>query len=474
MKTLLINAPTSRDQVYGDWDLSGVDTYCPPLGLLYIAGLVRKHGHVPRVIDVPALKWSIEQTVKYVMQEDPDVVGISALTINALNANAIAEALKKTNLHAPIVFGGPHVTAAPIETMKSFRSFDIGVLGEGEMTFLELLDHVENDKSLDAVQGIVRRNEAGEPTINPPRRFIEDLDVLPLPAWDLLPNFPEAYPHNALETKRLPAASILTSRGCPHKCTFCDRAVFGTKVRHHSAEYTLNMLRHLKKNYGVKDIMFVDDNFLISREKLFTICDAMVQEKMDLKWYCISHVKFMSEDRLAKIREAGCWNMEVGIESGCERILRLLNRNTPKSEIAAAVKRARAAGIRVKGNFIFGLPTETKESLEETIDFATSIDLSLFQQGFLTLWPGCELSVEAAEYGEAETDWRKLTHFRISFVPKGLTRQDLLSASKKAHRKFYLRPRIVFETLGTLTSWLAVKFAVKAFNAFLKTAFRKK
>lgn len=473
MRTLLINPPISHDQVYGDWDLSGVDTYCPPLGLLYIAGLVRKYGHVPKVIDVPALKWSIEETVKYVTQEDPDVVGISAMTINALNANAIAEALKKNNLHAPIVLGGPHLTAAPIETMRRFPSFDIGVVGEGEMTFLELLEYVENDTSLDAVQGLVRRDGAGGPVMNQPRRFIEDLDALPLPAWDLLPTFPEAYPHNALETKRLPAASIITSRGCPHNCTFCDRSVFGMKVRHHSAEYTLDMLRHLKKNYGVNDIMFVDDNFLISRKKLFTICDAMVEEKLDLKWYCISHVEFMSEDRLAKVSEAGCWNMEVGIESGCERILRLLNRNTPKSEIAAAVKRAHAAGIRVKGNFIFGFPTETKESLQETIEFATSIDLSLFQQGFLTLWPGCELATTALQYGEAETDWTKLGHYQISFVPDGLTREDLLSASKKAYRAFYLRPRIILETLGTLTSWLALSFAAKALRAFLKTAFRK-
>ena len=471
MKTLLINPPTSRQQLYGDWDLSGVDTYCPPLGLLYIAGLVRKHGHVPRVVDVPALKWSIEETIKYVMKEDPDVVGISAMTINALNANAIAEALKKNSFRGPIVFGGPHITAVPLETMKRFPSFDVGVLGEGEMTFLELMNHFGSGEPLDAVRGIVWRKD-GEHVINPPRPFIANLDALPLPAWDLLPNFPGAYPHSALEAKRQPAASIITSRGCPHHCTFCDRAVFGTKVRHHSAHYTLDMLRHLKHNYGVKDIMFLDDNLLINRTKLLAICDAMVQEKMDLTWYCISHAKFMTEDRVVRIREAGCWTMEVGIESGSESILRLLNRNTPKSEIAAAIKRAHAVGIRVKGNFIFGLPTETRETLQESIDFALSTDLSLFQQTFLTLWPGCELSEKASEYGETESDWAKLAHFQISFVPKGLSREDLLKASTEAFRRFYLRPRIVFETIGTLTSWLSIKFAAKAFVAFLKTAFR--
>jgi anaerobic magnesium-protoporphyrin IX monomethyl ester cyclase len=474
MKALLINPPTSREQIYGNWDLSGVDTYCPPLGLLYIASLLRKHGHVPKVVDVPARKWSLEDTIKCVMQEDPDIVGISAMTINALNANAIAKALKKNSIRAPIVFGGPHITAVPLETMKRFPSFDVGVLGEGEMTFLELTNQIESGKPLDAVQGIVWRNEFGEPVINSPRPFITDLDALPLPAWDLLPNFPEAYPHSALEAKRQPAASIITSRGCPHHCTFCDRAVFGTKVRHHSANYTLEMLRHLKHNYGVKDIMFLDDNFLINRTKLFSICDAMVRDKMDFTWYCISHAEFITEDRVARIRDAGCWIMEVGIESGSERILRLLNRNTPKPEIAAAIKRARTAGIRVKGNFIFGLPTETKATLQESIGFALSTELSLFQQTFLTLWPGCELSVRASEYGETESDWEKLTHYQISFVPNGLSREDLLKASTEAFRRFYLRPRILVETIGTLTSWRSVKAAVKGFITFLKTAFRTK
>jgi radical SAM superfamily enzyme YgiQ (UPF0313 family) len=181
----------------------------------------------------------------------------------------------------------------------------------------------------------------------------------------------------------------------------------------------------------------------------------------------------MTEDRLERIREAGCWLLEVGIESGCERILQLLKRNTTKSEIADAVRRARVAGIRVKGNFIFGLPTETKESLEETIEFATSIDLSLFQQNFLTIWPGCELSENAAEYGEVETDWGKLTHYQISFIPEGLAREDLLRASKEAFRRFYLRPRIILEIISTLTSWLAIRGTAKAFFTFLKTAFRK-
>jgi radical SAM superfamily enzyme YgiQ (UPF0313 family) len=472
MKILLINPPTSTEQLYGDWDLSAVDTLCPPLGLLYIAALIRKHNHTVDVVDVPALKWSVQNIVDFVLSSNPDVIGISAMTINIVNAMKIAQNLKDNNITSPIILGGPHITAVPAETLMTCASFDYGVIGEGEFTFLELIENIQNTQSLNQIQGIAWRDASGEIIVNPPRPFMYDLDILPLPAWDLLPNFPDAYPQNSLETKRLPAASIITSRGCPHKCTFCDRSVFGSRVRSHGAEYTLNMIRHLRDNYSIKDLMILDDNFLLDKEKLFTICDTIIDENMDLKWYCLSHVKFMTEDRLKKIKEAGCWIMEVGIESGCERILRLLNRNTPKAEIAAAIKRAKKTGIRVKGNFIFGLPTETRESLEETIKFATDIDISLFQQGFLTIWPGCELARNAVEYGNVETDWSKLAHFQVSFVPYGLNREDLLQASKKAFIKFYLRPKIILQVLLTLTSLHALHSSFMASTTFLKTILR--
>ena len=472
MNLVLINPPTSFEQLFGNWDLSAVDTYCAPLGLLYLASYIREHGHEIYIIDVPALKLSLEDTLNLVLSYKPDLVGLTAMTINILNANDIAEALKRNGLAAPIVIGGPHFTATPVETLQRFSAIDYGVVGEGEITFLELTQNLSNNGSVKGLLGVVWRDANGNIILNSPRPMIQDLDTLPLPAWDLLPNFPDAYPHNALETKRLPAASIMTSRGCPHKCTFCDRAVFGSVIRGHSPEYTLEMIRHLKNNYGIKDLMILDDNFLLGKKKLFHICDSIIEENMDLKWYCLSHVKFMTEDRLRKIKEAGCWTMEVGIESGCERILKLLKRNTPKTQIAEAIKRAKNEGIKIKGNFIFGLPTETKESLEETIQFATSIDISLFQQNFLTIWPGCELSEYADQYGYTEREWGKLSHYKIAFIPSGLTQEDLLRASKEAFRRFYLRPKVVLEILCSIRTLRALKCTVIGFIGFLKSIFR--
>jgi radical SAM superfamily enzyme YgiQ (UPF0313 family) len=475
MKVVLIDPPTSFEQIYGDWDLSAVDTYCPPLGLLHIASYVREHGHDPSVVDVTARKWKRQEAVDFTLSVKPDVVGLSAKTINVHNAARISDELRAKGFAGPIVLGGAHVTAVPGETLNRFQAFDYGVVGEGEVTFLELIETLEQSRPVSNVRGLVWRNSLGEIVRNDPRPLIEDLDSLPLPAWELLPNFPDGYPHNALETKRLPAASVFTSRGCPYQCTFCDTAIFGSRVRQHSAQYTLNMIRHLRGTYGIKDLMFLDDNFILNRKKLFTICDTMIEERMNLSWYCMGHAGVLTGDRLKKIREAGCWFIEVGIESGCDKILKLIKKSTTKAQVAEGVRRARTVGLKVKGNFIFGFPTETHETLEETIEFATRIGLSYFQQGFLTVWPGCELAVEPEKYGTVERDWQKLAHQRVTFIPNGLTEADLVEASKRAFRQFYLRPRIMLEILGSsLASWHALTSAFTAIVVFLRTILRRR
>lgn len=472
MRVVLIDPPTAHEQIYGEWDLSKLDTYCPPLGLLYLASFLRSHKHTPHVLDLTAQKWSLGKAVAYVREVDPGLVGISAKTINIFNAARLAEAIKLAGVRCPIVLGGAHVTAVPVETLRRFPSIDVGVVGEGEQTLQDIVDHIDCGASLSGIPGIVRRD--GESVVvNPPRPVVEDLDTLPMPAWDLLETFPGGYTYSALETKRLPAASLMTSRGCPFSCTFCDNKVFGRTVRHHGADYTLDMLRHLKEEYGVRDLMILDDNFLLKKDKLFQVCDTMLSEDMGFYWYCMGHARSMTRERLSPIREAGCWIIELGIESGCDRILKVLKKNATKLDIATAVRNARDAGLKVKGNFIMGCPTETKESLEETIRFATSIPLSYFQQNFLTVWPGCEISMHPEKYGEHDADWKRLAHQRVTFVPHGLTEADLVEASKRAFRRFYLRPRIMMEVAIGLTSLRAIRTVLTAFRAFIGTIVRR-
>lgn len=472
MKIVLIDPPVSRTQAYGDWDLSALETHTPPLGLLSLAAFVREHGHDPVVLDLAAREEGLEESIRRIAGEDPRVVGLSARTINIHSAARLAEGLKAAGFEGPVVVGGPHMTAAPVATLEKFPSLDYGVIGEGEATLLELLDRLSTHGPTDDLRGLVWRDPEGRPQVNAPRPHIAELDDLPLPAWDLLPDFPDAYPLSVLETKRLPAAAIITSRGCPFSCTFCDSRVFGHSLRAHSAEYTMRMIRFLRQRYGIRDLMMLDDNFILRPQRLFDVCDAMIGERLGLQWYCMGHARHMTEERLRKIRSAGCWIIEMGIESGCDRILQTIRKATTKAEVAAAVGRARAAGLKVKGNFIFGLPTETRESLDETIDFAASIGLSYFQQNFLTVWPGCEISADPERYGAVETDWRRLAHQRVTFVPTGLTEEDLVRASKRAFRRFYLRPRVILELLGLLRTRRGARTLATGFAGFLRTMLR--
>lgn len=473
LNILLIDPPTSHEQIYGDWDLSAVDTYCPSLGLLSIAAVLRKKGHKVRVFDPTALKLDYKSTIKSIIDESPDIVGITAKTINIIGASKIVDDLKGHKFNLPIIIGGAHITAVPLETMSRFLNFDYGVIGEGEVTFVELTERIADHAVPKDVAGLVYRDENNQPMMTSPRELIKDLDSLPFPAWDLLPNFPSGYPHSALETKKEPAASIMTSRGCPFQCAFCDNRIFGQTVRHHSAEYVLEMVRYLRRQYNIRDLMVLDDNFILDKERLFKVCDGFIKEKMNLSWYCMGHTKFITEDRMKKIKEAGCWILEVGIESGCDRILKFINKKITKDEVARAVITARRAGLKIKGNFIFGFPTETKDSLEETIRFATSIRLTHFQQNFLTVWPGCRIAEGAGNYGVCETDWSKLAHQRITFVPNGLTKEDLVDASKAAFRRFYLRPGIILGFLASIGSWRAFKSLALGGVVFVKTILRK-
>jgi radical SAM superfamily enzyme YgiQ (UPF0313 family) len=480
MKILFVNPPTTFEQIYGEWDLSALDTYTPPLGVMHLASHIRTHGYQPAILDLQVGTWHVGSAADHVLASTPDVIGISAMTINILNAGGLAEELRRRGFGGPIILGGAHVTAVPVDTLDAFPSIDFGVLGEGELTLLELLDTIHDGRSPEGVRGIVQRDANRQIVLNDSRPFIADLDSLPMPAWDLLDGFPAKYPSSLLESKRVPAAGIMTSRGCPFQCTFCDNRVFGRKVRHFSAEYSLNMIRHLIATYGIKDLMFFDDNLMLNEKKLAQICNCIIEEKMDITWYAIAHSKSMSVHQLEMMKRAGCWFIEMGIESGNDDILKRIHKSATKKEIAIAASNARAAGLRTKGNFIFGFPWDTTATLEESIQFALDIDIDFFQQSYLTVWPGCALfsEVGARPTGShrpetATSAWGTLAHQRITYVPPGLSHDLLVKLSRSAFRRFYLRPKIVLRILPIMLSWRGFRLGIVSFIVFLRTIMRK-
>jgi radical SAM superfamily enzyme YgiQ (UPF0313 family) len=473
MKILFINPPMSHEDLYGEWDVSDVKSSSPPIGVLSIAAIAREKGHDVHFTDCMALGYTLDMIIKELGEYSPDLVCITSMTVSINSTAAVAKMIKRHHPALPIILGGVHISALPERTMRDIPQIDIGVLGEGEATFVELLEHMAGTRELGQIDGIIYRNGDGTLAQTSPRGFIRDLDTLPFPAWDLT-DISERYRLSAYGTTADRSAGLITSRGCPGKCIFCDRTSFGRRFRAHSAKYVVDQIEQLYTQKSVTDFLFYDDLFVANRRRLIEICNLLKERNLKISWSCCSRVDYISDKTLGLMKESGCWLIEFGIESGSQKILDFLQKNITKQQVKDAIALTRAAGIKTKGNFIFGNPLETRETLDETIDFAIEIGIDYFQHTFMSPLPGSDLYDIAAEYGEFDPDWKKMNTFMINFIPTGLTREDLIKYSKKSWRKFYLRPSIILNELRKIHNVESMKRVLRGANAFLNSAFRRK
>jgi radical SAM superfamily enzyme YgiQ (UPF0313 family) len=438
---VFINPPVTKEERFGEMAKHGATA--PPLGLCYLAAVLRQAGIKSCIIDALSFEKTMEETVKEVIGLNTKYVGITAKTVAIFRAAELAEEIKKVNPNILIIIGGAHITAVPRETMEKFPQFDIGIIGEGELTIVEIMQALEKSNDLRSVHGLIIRGKNGNPFSTAPRAPIENLDSIPLPAWDMVPHL-KYYHESATRFSRLPLGSVITSRGCPGKCLFCDNSVFGRRFRAHSAHYVIEMIKYLKSTYGIKSLVFYDDYFVADRKRLKGICLKMIEEKLNLEWVCSARVNTINEEMLLLMKQAGCFQIAYGIESGNQEILNLQKKGITLERIRSAVEMTHKAGIRTKGYFMVGHPTETKETIFETINFAKSIPLDNFQATYFTPFPGSPAYDIADKYGEFEKDWKKMNMWDIVFVPYGFTRRDLRRYLKIVHRKFYFRPRIIW------------------------------
>jgi radical SAM superfamily enzyme YgiQ (UPF0313 family) len=428
------------EERYGS--LAGAGSCLPSLGILFLAAITRQKGFPTVLCDASALSLTGAELLQRVEAEQPEVLGISATTFSIFHAAAFAALAKERLPGLTVIIGGPHVSAAPLETMERFAEFDVAVLGEGEGTIIDLLEAMDAKAGLQVIPGIILRT-AGRLVTTGRRPFLADLDQLPYPAWDLLEGFPERYLPAPFKVRRVPAASLVTSRGCPNRCIFCDRSVFGTSCHAFSAEYVLGMLQHLAGNFGIREFSFEDDTFITFKKRLVAICQGIIDHGIDISWTCLGRVTSVDSETLELMRRAGCWQISFGIESGCQEILTAIHKNVTLEQIQKAVVLCRDAGILSKGFFIVGHPGESGETLARTLDFALKLPLDDISVTMLTPFPGTEIFDRAAEFGEFDSDWSRMNLLNTVFVPHGLTREDLEQYQRKILRRFYLRPRII-------------------------------
>lgn len=442
MRILFINPPLNLSQRYGILEKVGGTE--PPIGLCYLAAVARRDSHHSAVIDASSLNLTMERTVEAALRFRPDLVGISAVTVNIIQAAELAAGLKARNSALPVIIGGVHVTSLPEDTMERFPSFDIGVIGEGEITLVELLRAIQGDALLQAVKGIAYR-ENGSVHLTGPRAFIRDMDTIPKPAWDLLEGFPEIYSIPIQSAIKYPSSSLITSRGCTGKCTFCDRKVFGNLCRKHSALYIFEMMEELHRTYGIRDIHFEDDNFLMFPSRLKELCEMLKRANLDLVWSAATRPDMVNGEMLKMIREAGCWQVLFGIESGSQKLLDFIRKEVTLEQVEEAVRLSREVGLKTKGFFMLGFPMETRKTLKETISAATRMPLDDISITYFTPFPGTEVYKEIGSYGHLIDDWSRMSVFDPVFIPRGFTITSLKRAYYKMICRFYFRPRIMYE-----------------------------
>jgi radical SAM superfamily enzyme YgiQ (UPF0313 family) len=452
MSTVVLFMPAASSKArYGRLRrVLGRGTIRPHLGLLSLGGVLKRAGHTVHLVDGMALGLDADQAASQVLSLSPDIVACTAYSLSIGEAAAVAARIKRASGRALTVIGGPHLTAVPEQTLTRYDSFDIGVAGEGEQTLLELAAwHGEAD--LRHIDGLVLRNQ-DRVEMTPPRALIDDLDGLPFPAWDLLAGYPDNYPLHRSRYRRIPVADVCTSRGCPYQCTFCDKAVFGSRFRGFSAAYVTDLVLWLHRRLGVAEIMFKDDLIMQDRDRFRQICEGLLESGAPLTWSCMGRADLVDAELLRLMKRAGCWQISYGIESGSQPLLDRANKRLDLRQVEHAVHMTRRAGLSARGFFVLGLPGETRSTIRESIALAKRIPLDDINVALCTPFPGSRLYAEASRHGEFDADWSAMNKLSAVFVPNGLTRNELERSLVRFFAEFYGRPRVLWNLGRRLAS----------------------
>ncbi len=449
MRVFFIYPPITDRERYSS-DIGAAGGRQIPLGVFSMAAATRAAGHEVGVLDAAARELSTRQSAQRAAEFKPDVVGISAATLAFNRARELAIALRKAAPGTVLVLGGPHVSAAPEEALAE-PLFDFGVVGEGEATFAEALSVLAAGGDLSEVAGLVLRKN-GKPFRTPARPPIMDLDELPFPAYDMLGDF-SLYNPPPCNYKKKPVANVITSRGCPGRCTFCDRSVFGRRFRPRSALSIAREIELLFSSYGVREIAFVDDTFTLGRDRIYRLFEILEGRGISFPWTCMSRVNTVDREFLRFMRDKGLWHVSFGIESGDQEILKKIGKKISLEKARQVVAWCRELKIETKGFFMLGHPGETEESMEKTVREALSMDLSDVVVTINTPLPGSEQFKNARLYGTLDgSDLARFNMWAPVFVPYGLTAARLVDKHREFYRRFYLRPRIVGRYLASFFS----------------------
>lgn len=435
--------------------LEGGKGYYPKLGLLYVAAYYEKTtGNKPVFIDCPPERISEAELLRRFHEIKPDMVAMSIMTFNLLDALHTAQALKRENANLKICLGGPHVNLYPKETLN-LPDIDYVVFGEGEPIFTRLMTILEESEAdsdkLQSVPGLGWKRD-GQAHVNPPQTELLDLNTLPFPARHLVDV--TKYEHIIGEGHQF--FTIQATRGCPAACLFCD--IRKTTFRFRNAENVVNEVEQLIE-MGIDDLFFVDDTITVNKKNVIEICNLMIKRGLKINYKISSRVDMVNPEILQALKRSGCYRIHYGIETAIPRHLQYLEKGQTPEKIHRACKMTREAGIGFFAYMMIGIPHETKEEMFATVDFAKKLKPDYAQFSICTPYPKTELYFRMISEGIVPKDiWQEFAEnprpdFKIKFWNKDFTEEALREIQDECHARFYRSPFYLLKQIAKVKSW---------------------
>ncbi len=437
MKVTLVQPPNLQRS--GKWKKQNV--YRTPTNLALLAAYVRHFNHEVRICDLDIEGGTVAEMAENLLSDNPLVVGFTCLTPRYPIIVDISEKLKELNPNIIIVVGGQHVSGLPKHILKK-DIIDYAIQGEAEESFLEFLNRLESGKSMDDLSNLIYE-KSGKLYINPCRSYIDNLDSLPFPAWDLL----------KLENYTDPAfykgahLGIITSRGCPFNCYFCaSKVVWGRTVRLRSPENMVQEIREAVEVYKINEFMFYDDTFTLNKKRILQFCEMMENSGLEIRFYAQIRVDTIDKELALRLKKIGCFAVAIGVESGNEKILKEMGKSLTKDNIRNGCKALKDADMPFLASFIIGHPGDTHETIHETLHFADELDADQAKFMIATPYPGTRFFDLAVEKGlipeEGAEDLGDHTYFQhVAANLSEISDEDLLKYQQDAFDEYDKRKR---------------------------------
>jgi len=475
MKVVLINPP---EMIAGEEGGTGFGArsfvkqlrVLPPLGIAYLAAVLEADAHEVELIDANALRIGPDEIVRKVRALSPDVVGITCVTPLFPIVVQICRSLKDLDPRPTIVVGGPHVTIMPELTMEN-PAFDYAVEGEAEIAMPRLMRAIAGGGRPDGIGGVLFRD--GEKVVRVGPAEVMGIHDIPSPVREKLPN--DRYFDMTTEGRRV--SSIMSARGCPYRCAFCERYIRGGHYRAREAEDVVDELEELVSGYGCSEVVIYDDTFTASKRRVAEICEKILERGLKFRWDCRTRVDCVEPSLLNLMARAGCSRISYGVESASSEVRDVFNKKITMEQVGETFNSTRSAGIKILAYFMLGAPRETRKSIEETLALSLKLNPDFAYYSIVVPYPGTDLYDNALSDGLLEYDyWTEFVRKEGNlndpipmFEHDDITREYLVSTLRSAYLRFYLRPSYILRRFRSIRSLSDFIWHVKMARVTLMT-----